>query len=92
LRKEGEEEGVIQSSTIAFLGEAAIGRIPLEDVEGHVADDGHILSSMAGAQAGLILAKDDIQDPMQVVFDGPVLGDGVKDEGRISGQAADVEV
>ena len=42
------------------------------EVQGHVFDDGHVLRSVVAAEPGQIVVEDDIEDPMQAVFDAPV--------------------
>ncbi len=42
------------------------------EVYGHVFDDGHVFGTVAGAQSGEIIAEDDIEDPVETVFDVPV--------------------
>lgn len=56
-------------------------------VEGEMADDGHIPGAVAGAQARLVLMEGHVEGggPVQVVFDAPVashgLGEGFGREG-----------
>jgi len=39
-------------------------------------DDGHVVGTMAGAQARTILTEDDVEDPVEAVLDAPVAADG----------------
>ena len=52
----------------------------MHEVDGEVFDDGHVLRAVAGPQAGEIVAEDDIEHPMEPVFDAPMgahrLGEG----------------
>ena len=45
-------------------------------VEGEMADNGHVPGAMAGAEARLVLIEGDVEGPVQVVFDGPVASHG----------------
>ena len=42
------------------------------DVDGHVFDDGHVFGAGAGAQSGEVIVEDDVEHPMQAVFDAPL--------------------
>jgi hypothetical protein len=42
-----------------------------QQVEGEMADDGHVLGAVAGAQARLVLIEGHVEGPMQVIFDTP---------------------
>jgi hypothetical protein len=44
-------------------------------VEGKMSDDGHFFGSVTLAQARLIVVEDDIEHPMQSVFDAPMAAD-----------------
>jgi hypothetical protein len=41
----------------------------VREVDGEVFDNGHVLRAVAGLQAGEIVAADDIEHPMEPVFD-----------------------
>ena len=43
-----------------------------QDVEGHAADDGEVLGRIIFAGSGVVLKEDDVERPMQGVFDGPM--------------------
>src|SRR6266436_2199479 len=53
------------------LDRALVGGLS-HQVEGEMADNGHVPGAMAGAQARLVLIEGHIEGPVQVVFDGPV--------------------
>ena len=61
----------------------------VEQVQGGMADGGHVLWGVIGSHTRSILMEDDIQRPVQCIFDGPVRPHGMSDLARISGQAAD---
>ena len=42
------------------------------DVDRDMTDGGHVFSAMSLAQARLVFAKDDIENPMQAVFYSPM--------------------
>ncbi len=43
-----------------------------DNVEGHLSQDGHIVGRVTDADASVIFSEDDIQDPMETVFNGPM--------------------
>src|ERR1700739_1248669 len=45
--------------------EALAGFGGAQQVHDHVSDGGHVLRSVAGAQAGQVLAEDDVEHPVQ---------------------------
>jgi len=55
-------------------------------VDGEVPDDGHIFGAMSGSEARLVLFEDDVEDPVEAVFDAPMaahgVGGGLGGEGR----------
>lgn len=46
----------------------------------NVFDHGHVLGAEAGSQAGQVVVEDDIEDPMQAIFDVPMTADGAGEE------------
>jgi hypothetical protein len=42
------------------------------EIEGEMADHGHVLGTMACAQARMIVVESHVEGPVQVVFDGPM--------------------
>jgi len=40
-------------------------------------DDGHVFGAVAFSETGLVVAEDDIEHPVQLVFDAPVASDGL---------------
>ena len=43
-----------------------------QEVHSHVFDDRHVFGSDAGAQPGKIVVEDDVENPMEAIFDAPV--------------------
>ena len=43
-----------------------------DEVEGEVSDDGHVFGAVSFSEAGLVVAEDDVEDPVEAVFDAPV--------------------
>ncbi len=41
-----------------------------DDVDGEVPDEGHVAGAVAGSEAGLVLLEDDVENPVEAVFDG----------------------
>ena len=56
-----------------------------DEVDGHVFDDRHVLRSEAGPETSEIVVEDDIEDPVQAIFDAPMGADG-------GGECAGVEL
>ena len=48
-----------------------------DEVHCHVLDDGHILGSESGSEPCEVVVEDDIENPMEPVFDAPVVADGL---------------
>ena len=70
---------------------AGEGFVLAEEVEGEAADEAEVGDRMAGACAALVLAEDDVQDPVALVLDGPVAADGLGEESDVPRQAADIK-
>ena len=66
------EEGVVPSCAFDFSSVRDFGFFGVENVEGHVAQDGEIVGSVVEAVSGLILVHGDVQHPMEAVLDGPM--------------------
>src|SRR5208283_5303588 len=45
-------------------------------IDGEMADDRHVGCAVALAQPGLVLVEDDVEHPVQLVFDPPMAADG----------------
>ena len=45
-------------------------------VHSHVFDDGHVLGSAACSQARQVVVKDDVEHPMEAIFDAPMASHG----------------
>src|SRR5579883_2802030 len=63
--------GVPSGALAAALDGSFVGALA-HQVEGEVADHGHVLGPMTGAQALSILVESYVEDPVQVVFDAPM--------------------
>ena len=71
---------MVPSGDEAFIVDATLFRaVLLEEVEGDMAQDSHILSAVAFAQAGLILPESNIKDPMEAIFDLPMVSDSLSE-------------
>ncbi len=46
--------------------------VSLHDVEGHVAENGEIVGSVSQPAPVLILVHDDVEQPVQRIFDAPM--------------------
>lgn len=53
------------------------GFLLLEEIASHMAQNGKVLGSLVFADRARIFVEGDIQDPLQIIFDGPVLAHNV---------------
>ena len=61
------------------------------EIEGEVADDGHLGWTVSGSRSCGVLAEDDVEHPVQGVLDGPVASHGAGELGRAHPARGDVE-
>src|SRR5271168_5582250 len=75
---------VIRIPTGAFSAEleASFVLSGSDEIDGEVSDDCHVFRTVTGAQARLIVAEGDVENPVQAVLDGPV---GANRLGRAEG-------
>jgi hypothetical protein len=66
---------VPRGSFAPSLDQSLVGSLS-HQVEGEMADNGHVSGAVAGAEARLIFIEGHIEDPVQVVFDSPVASHG----------------
>ncbi|WP_244538254.1 hypothetical protein [Methylobacterium sp. ap11] len=73
-----EPDEIVVVPACGFAGEAHGVLALFAGCHGHrdVADRLHVLRSMSGADARLIVVEGDVEDPVQSVLDRPVLPDG----------------
>ncbi len=64
--------------------------VMFEQVEGDAVKDGVVLGSVSGAFAAEVLAEADVQYPVKLVFDAPVLADDRVQPRRVGLEAGDV--
>lgn len=89
--KEGEGFGRMGREMTAGRGDSSV-TSAVEQGDRQVAQAGHDLRGVPGAQAGVILAEGDIADVVALVLDTPVGADKVEQSvgrGRRGGQAGD---
>src|SRR5512144_240879 len=60
-----------------------------DEIEGDLAQEGQVAGSGAVAHATVILAEDDVEDPVQRVLDAPVPADGLDQDGGIVAAAGE---
>ena len=73
---------MIPGSDQPLVLDTTLGRFLLvEQVEGNVADQGHIFRSMVFANARVIFIEGNIQHPVKLVFDPPVTAHGCRGDG-----------
>ena len=78
------------SCFLAFVGNTQLrSGVSLEEVEGDPAQDGDVLGCLPDPDAAIVFAECDVLYPVRAVF-CPVRADGVVEQGRPGGQAADV--
>src|SRR3954451_7452510 len=69
--------GVVPRGLLALASQAGLaGVIGAVEVEGDPAQAGQVARGPALADAAVVLAEDDVQDPVQAVLDPPVVPDG----------------
>ncbi|CCV05727.1 hypothetical protein MESS2_1650010 [Mesorhizobium metallidurans STM 2683] len=75
ISKQGQElseVGVVPSGALELTAQGAFGGVFLHDVDGHVAQNGEVVWTVAQSAPVLILVHDDIEAPVQTVLDAPV--------------------
>ena len=55
-----------------------------------MSDDSHVFRAVAFSQAGLVFVEDDVEHPVQAVFDAPVAAHGRGRRSAVSGGRGDV--
>ena len=73
----GQEIGVIPFGELAFSLDRVFSGHGADEIEGQMAHQSHVLGAVAASQARLVLFEDDIEHPVQAVFDSPVRPCGV---------------
>ena len=73
MSKEFEEEFFLPSGEFHFSRGRSWIWMGFEDVERHTPNERHVLRRMVLARPGIIFVEDDIQRPMKLVFDAPML-------------------
>src|SRR5215469_17499167 len=69
------EEFVLPPGKVEFAPQRHAGSILLHQVEGHVAENGEVISSVIATVSRLVLVHDGIENPVQAVFDAPMQAD-----------------
>ena len=64
----------------------------LDEVESGLTDDSHVLGSVVSSEPGQVVVEDDVQDPVQPVFDVPVVSCGLGNQRGGCGQRSNIEV
>ena len=80
------------AADVAAGGGDVGGAVESVGADGEVAQGRHDGGAVAGADLGVVFGEDDVADPVQPVFDGPVPADGVGDlvgAGVVPGQVGD---
>src|SRR5262249_9425017 len=73
---------VIPACELELSTQGRLGVVLSHDVESHVAQDGEIVGSVVEAISGLILIHNDVEAPMESIFDAPM---GTHDIGEALG-------
>lgn len=63
----------IEGRVQALAGDALLRRVALEQDQGHLAEQIEILRPVPGLDAAPVFCKRDIQLPVQIVFNAPVM-------------------
>ena len=67
-----QEESIVPSGGFAFGAEAFFAGSGFDEIESHVFDGGHVFGTVFGSEAHEIVVEDDVEDPVEAVFDAPV--------------------
>src|SRR5215467_10289692 len=63
---------VIPACELELSTQGRLGVVLSHDIESHVAQDGEIVGSIVEAISGLILVHNDVEAPMEPIFDAPM--------------------
>src|SRR5258708_14131718 len=72
MSKELEEEFLLPSCKLHFSTDRSIIRVCSQDVDGDAAQDGKILWPIILAGSGIVFVEDDVERPVQLIFDAPM--------------------
>jgi hypothetical protein len=61
-----------------------------QEVDGKVADDGHVFRAVSTSKAGLVVFKRHVENPVKAVLDGPVAAHGLGGAGGVERGGRDV--
>src|SRR4051794_20774218 len=82
----GEDFGeicVLPSRPLDLDAQGALGRLLANEIEGHVTEDSEVVGAIIQAISGIVFVHDDVEAPVQAVFDRPVrAGDMAEALGR----------
>lgn len=71
--EQADQIGPIPTCSFARIGHAQLSRgVVLDDVQGEVPEQRHILSGILGAMARFVFSKTDVENPVQLVLDMPM--------------------
>ena len=71
MADESEEEGIVPSGAFDFAFDGPLVGVLAEEVEGELSQESEVLRGVVGAASHAVLVEGDIEDPVQLVFDGP---------------------
>src|SRR3954447_26335876 len=66
------EVSVLPTGPFDFDTQGTLGGFLGQEIKGHMAQDGEVMWAVIAAVSGIVLIHNDVQDPMQVVFDRPM--------------------
>src|SRR5262245_35568707 len=72
MTEHGEEKGVVPASTLDFATYGLGVGMRSQDVESEPAQDSEVLGSIVLSRPVAVLVEVDVEDPVQLVLDGPV--------------------
>ena len=72
MTKEFEEEFFIPGGEFHFSCDGTFVWMCVQDVEGHLSDEGEILRRVVLAGAGVVFVEDHIERPVKIVLDAPM--------------------
>ena len=89
ISKEGQQPGkvgFIPAGSLDLAPERSFFGVLLHDVQGHVAENCKIMGSVSQTASVLILVEDDVEPPVQPIFDAPMRANNLVEAfGRQSG-------
>src|SRR5206468_78996 len=72
MAQHGEEEAVVPSGALDLAFDGPLVGMLADEVEGELSDEGKVLRSVVLAATDSVFGEGDVEDPVELVLDGPV--------------------